>query len=180
VTTLHVRSSQQLSSVASALGTFVGAFCGSGLSAMWSTETECNLLVTDELSPTTGRNTAQHRQTLSIKGTGTGNALSPRTAVVMGLRTALPTRAGRGRMYWPAPDDSHLTTTGLLASTDAQSLATDMSSALSSLSAVATPVIFHRGDLTSTDVTEVTVGQVLGDQRRRTNKVSANYQTSDL
>ena len=179
VTTLHMSSSSTLAEVHSAFGTFVGTF-GADLGAMWSTEQQISEYITDELTADGKHAAAQQRTSVSIKGTGSGNALDPRTSVVMGLRTALPQRSGRGRMYWPAPDDSHLTTTGLLATADALSLAGDMAGALATLAGTATPVIYHRATNTFTAITEVTVGQVLGTQRRRTNKVPANYQSTNL
>lgn len=179
VTTLHMSSGSDLSAVSTAFNTFVGGF-GTDITPMWSTETQISEVIVDQLDASGRHNVAQTRNSVTIKGTGSGNALDPRTAVVIGLRTAIPTRAGRGRMYWPAPDDSHLTTTGLLASADADTLADGMAGELSTLAGTATPVIFHRALGTFTAITSVTVGQVLGTQRRRTNKVAANYQSANL
>ena len=87
-------------------------------------------------------------------------------------------------MYIPAPAADSLTSTGLLSSTVASTIATNLASALAELTQVVQVVIFHRppppADTSTTPVTGVTVGQVLGTQRRRTNKVPNNYQQSDL
>lgn len=172
-------SSAVLGDVATAFTTFVDDFTAV-LAPMWATEVQISELILDQLDASGKHNVAQERTAVTIKGSGGGVPLDPRTSVVIGLRTALPTRSGRGRMYWVAPDDTHLTATGLLASTDAASLASGMSTALNTLSGTATPVIFHRASATFTPITTVSVGQVLGTQRRRTNKVPDNYQYSTV
>lgn len=178
-TTLHVSSSQDLSTVHTAIGTFIGSVF-STIGDMWSTEQQITGYVTDELDPNTGKNTAQQSSALTMKGTGSGNTTNQRACITFSLRTALPTRAGRGRMYWPGLDDTHLTTTGLWSSTDCETLATAAASALSVLAGTATPVIYHRDSRTFTPITTVYVGQVVNTQRRRTNKVDPNYQSSSL
>src|SRR5690625_1580277 len=179
VATMHSQSTQDIDTVHSAFSTFVGTLANQ-VDPMWSTETQLTQIVTDELDSTGHHNAAQRRSGLQIKGTGSGNALSPRTAIVVSLRTALPTRSGRGRFYLPGPDDTHLTTTGLFNSTDAATVASGISSAIASMNSTSVVGVFHRSLNTITPVTDVYVGQVPGDQRRRTNKVANNYQTSSV
>lgn len=179
IATMHSQSTQTIDSVHTAFKVFLGSL-SSGFGDMWSTETQLTQAQTDELDSTGKHNVAQRTDALSIKGTGSGNALSPRTAIVVSLRTATPTRSGRGRFYLPGPDDTHLTTTGLFAATDAATVADTVSDAISTMNSTASVGIFHRALNTITPVTAVYVGQVLGDQRRRTNKVSPNYQTSTV
>lgn len=179
-TGLYSNGSASISTAHTAWTTFCDSFFVGTMEALWSTEVQATELITDELDASGRHNVAQERSSVTYKGTGSGNALSQRTAVVCGLRTALPTRAGRGRMYVPAPDDTHLTTTGLLATADASTIASGLGTALNTMSGTVQVVIFHRASGDTTPVTSVTVGQVLGTQRRRTNKVSPNYQTADL
>lgn len=176
--TLHSVSGQSLTTVHAAWASAVQGFINSTLGPLWPTETQATAVWTDQLDPVTGRNVAQAYSAGDWKGTGTGLQLPQRAAVIVGLRTALPTRSGRGRMFWPAPDSTHLTTTGLLASATAQTIATGWASQLQTMTGTTQPVIFHRKTKTSDSITSVTVGQVLGTQRRRTNKVPPNYSTA--
>lgn len=178
-TTLHTSSSQDLATVHTAVGTFIGAVF-TEIGPMWSTEQQITGYTTDALDPNTGKNTAQQSSALTMKGSGSGNALDQRACITFSLRTALPTRAGRGRMYWPGLDDTHLTTTGLWSSTDCQSLATAAASALGTLAGTAQPVIYHRDSRTFTAITQVEISQIVNTQRRRTNKVLPNYQSANL
>lgn len=144
-------------------------------------ELGCDGAVTDQLDPSTGHNVAQDSSSLSLKGSISGGNLAPqRTAIVFGLRTATPTRAGRGRMFFPGPDVSALTPEGGIDNTTASNLAFDWADALGTFAATITPVIYHRATRTWTPVTSVTVGQVLGTQRRRTNKVLPAYSSAPL
>lgn len=181
---MHSTSSQTLASVHAAWDTFVQTFIGSTVAGIWSTEQQLTEIETDELDPTTGHNVAQERTAQNIKGKGTGAALPQRVAIVVGLRTALPTRKGRGRFYLPGPDATNVTTTGLLLSGTATTLANGCAAALNTFAATAQPVIYHRNKLTpppsTTNVTTVTVGVVLGTQRRRTNKVAPAYSSAAI
>ena len=46
--------------------------------------------------------------------------------------------------------------------------------------AVAQPVVFHRATLTSDNVIDVKVGDIVGTQRRRTNKDTQTYAVSPI
>lgn len=178
--TMHSSGSADIATVQAAWNTAVGSFITSDLGPMWSTETQCTQTQTDQLDPATGKNVLQASNAVTYKGTGAGQALPQRASVVTGLRTATPTRSGRGRMYWPAPSASELTTTGDLLSAAAATLATGLAAVLNTFSATSQPVIYHRLTRTSTPVTTVTVGVVLGTQRRRTNKVAPSYASATL
>lgn len=179
--TMHSSSSATLSSAHSAWTAALTALWGSSSAGQyWSTLTQLTDAQTDQLDPVTGRNVAQDRSALDLKGTDAGQVLPPRVAMVTGLRTDLPTRSGRGRMYWPAPTDSYLSTTGLLLSTTASAVATDWATALGTMATTSPPVILHRASMDTTPVTSVTVGVVLDTQRRRTNKVAPSYASASL
>lgn len=184
-TGLFSSGSASLGTAHDAWDDFVSSFIGSDMAGLWPTETQATETITDQLDAAGHHNVAQARTSVTYKGTGTGLQLPQRAAVVIGLRTALPTRSGRGRMYVPAPDSSSLTADGILSSTVADALAGDAATALETMTAIVQVVIAHRDPVTkgisgTTPVTYVTVGQVLGSQRRRTNKVPPNYQSADL
>ena len=182
--TMHSVSSQTLASVHAAWDTFVQTFIGTTVAPLWPTDTQLTQIETDQLDPTTGHNVAQEQTAQNIKGTGSGIQLPQRVAMVIGLRTALPTRSGRGRFYLPGPDATQITTTGLLISATATTLANGAAAALNTFSATSVPSIYHRNKLapppSTTPVTTVTVGVVLGTQRRRTNKVAPAYSSASI
>lgn len=177
VTTLHSSSANTLASVHTAWTTFVNSFLSGTLDAMWNTHVSATQTITDQLDPLTGKNVAQAVSAITQTGTGAGGSVSPRNCLVIGLRTTLPTKAGRGRMYWPSPDDSHYATTGKFVDADMATIANGFGTALTTFKATSTPVIYHRASRTFDTVTSCTVGDIPGTQRRRTNKVTNTYAT---
>lgn len=177
VSTLHSSSASSLSAVHTAWTTLVTSFISGTMGALWNTHQSATETITDQLDPVTGKNVAQASSAITAVGTGSGGSVSPRTCMVIGLRTAVPTRAGRGRMYWPSPDDSHFATTGLYNSADTATVATGFASVLTTFKATATPVVFHRKTLTFDTITNTSVGVIPGTQRRRTNKSAQAYST---
>lgn len=175
ISTMHSSSAGTLAAVHTAWTTLINNFCSGTMNGMWNTHNSATQTITDQLDPVTGKNVAQASSAITQVGTGVGGTTPPRVCVVIGLRTALPTRAGRGRMYWPAPDTSHFTLQGTLVSADATTIATGIAAALTAFKATATPVVYHRGPKTSDAVTSVTVGILAGTQRRRTNKDAQAY-----
>lgn len=179
VSTLHSSSSQSITTVHAAWQQLVQSF-GTVLATFWSPVQQATEVVTDELDAAGKHNVAQARSAVAIAGTGAGNPLDQRACVVVGLRTAVPTRAGRGRMYWPAPDDANLDSDGLLLAATASNISAEMATDLATMAGTAQPVIYHRALNTFTPISTVTVSLVVGTQRRRTNKVPPSYQTSQV
>lgn len=173
--TFHSESTQPLTSVHTAFDTFVASFYNSTMVPLWPTNVALTESVTDQLDATGKHNVAQDVSTHNYVGTAVPPSLPQDLAIVCGLRTALPTRAGRGRFYVPAGTAAILNDDGTLKSTDAGSIASALASDLQAMTATTTPVIFHRLTNTFDAVTAVTIGQVLGVQRRRVNKVPADY-----
>lgn len=177
VSTMHSSSAGSLAAVHTAWTALVNNFISGTLGAMWNTHVQANGTITDQLDPVTGKNVAQASTAISQIGTGSGGSVSPRNCVVIGLRTSVPTRAGRGRMYWPSPDDSHYQTNGLLVAADVTTIDTGFGTALTTFKATSTPVIFHRKTLTFDTVINTSTGIIPGTQRRRTNKIPNAYST---
>lgn len=184
VTGLFSSGTASIDTAHSAWHTASDSFFVGTMVPLWSTQLEASELITDELDAAGRHNVAQRRSTITYKGTGAGAQLEQRQAVVCGLRTATPTRAGRGRMFVPAPAGDSLVANGLLSTIVADNISSDLATALGTMSQIVQVVIFHRPPApavtSSTPVTSVTVGQVLGTQRRRTNKVPADYQENAL
>lgn len=175
VVTLHSNSANTLAAVHTAWDTFVNTFVGTTLKTYWTPDTSTSTVQTDQLDPVTGKNVAQSVSARVIVGTGAGGAVSPRTSLCMSLRTALPTKAGRGRQYWPSPDDSHFTATGLYVTADVATITNAYGPALTTFKATAQPVIYHRSTKTFDSIIEALGNNVPATQRRRTNKVPVTY-----
>ncbi len=127
--------------------------------------------VTTELDPVTGKNVAQVQSAHSLAGTGAGGALPQEVAVCVSLRTALPTRAGRGRFFLPSP----ILTTCVASRLDPDAQDSILNAAALMLGDMITslfvPVIYHRTTKTSTVVTRVDVGDVFDSMRTRRDKL---------
>jgi hypothetical protein len=182
VTTMNTTGSGTLAATHTAWSTFVASVMSGGLGAILPNDTQITDLRTDQLDSITGKNNAQVKSGVALVGTGAGATLSPRDALVIGLRSSLPTRMGRGRMFWPAPDAGHLTSTGLLVGADATIIANAFGNAMTTFKATAQPIVLHRKihPLTYEIVLTVTVGTVLGTQRRRSNKVTQTYASKTI
>jgi hypothetical protein len=176
VTSLHSSSTGTLADAHAAWNTFcVGMFTGE-LAARYSTLVGMSTTVTDALDATTGKNTAQIRTDAAHAGTATDGVQSSRACLLVALRTALPTRKGRGRMFWPAPTAASIDTDGAVKSAALTAIAADFGTQLTTLAGAVTPIIFHRPkpllfiDGTGTPVIAVAINGQLATQRRRNNK----------
>lgn len=178
--TIYSQSSSSLTAVHTAFLQWTADFYGTTMQPLWSTQMEATNAVTDQLDPTTWKNAAQISSAITVKGTGSGLQLPQRAAVVVGLRTALPTRSGRGRIFVPAPDSSHLDPDGTLAAAARITIASGMSAAIATFNGTSQVGVAHKATKTLTSVNSVTVGQVVGVQRRRTNKVANDYQSAAI
>jgi hypothetical protein len=175
VSTLHSTGAASLAEAHNAWFSFLNSAISNHLVGWWVPATSARTAITDQLDELTGKNVAQKTSALNIIGSDTGSATSPRDCVVVGLRTDLPTRAGRGRMYLPGPSGDHYTATGRFIQAEMGMIAQDFAGEIERMSAVVQPVIYHRAERTTTPITRVTVGDIPGVQRRRTNKDTVNY-----
>lgn len=128
-------------------------------------------VVVDELDAS-GKNVAQATHTLNHAGTSADEELPPQNSMACSTRTALPTRAGRGRFFLPP----YAVTT--VASARATGLtrtrtATACQGFIQHLSDNAFPaVVYHRGFNTGDLITSIDVGDVFDTQRRRRNALT--------
>ncbi len=175
--TMHSSSANALAPVHTAWTTAVSNFLTGTLQAMWPTDVTCTGTMTNQLDPVTAKNVAQTKSSLAITGTGAGGKPSPRDCVLAGLRTNKPTKAGRGRMYWPSVDTGHYTATGRLVQADMQTIATGWAAVLTALAGTTTPIIFHKKILGFDVIVAVSVPDLAASQRRRTNKDNVVYMT---
>ena len=178
--TLHSSSANSLASVHTAWTTFITSFFSATFNALMSTSQSVNATVTDQLDPVSGKNVAQTSSGITEVGTGGGATPSPRNCMVISLTSALPTRAGRGRMYLPSPDSSHYAADGSFLTAAQTAVSTSFASHMTTLKATTTPVIYHRATKTSDNIVSIKVGIIVGTQRRRTNRDSQSYAQNNI
>jgi hypothetical protein len=169
-TDFHMSSVNNLATVHAAATTFINNLCTGTMNAMWPTDVSVTGITTNQLDPVTGKQVAQTSSGLAQTGTGAGGKPSPRDCVLLSLRTNLPQKSGRGRMYLPSVDASHYTATGRLVQADMTTIANAVGPLLTTLAATAPVVIFHRKILGFDVVVQVKVPDLAATQRRRTNK----------
>lgn len=179
-TTLHTSSVNSLSSVHTAFTTAMNSFFSGTYNAMLPTDVSATQTLTNQLDPITARNVAQQTTAISQTGTGAGGKPSPRDCVLLSLRTNLPQKKGRGRMFLPSVDASHYTTTGRLVQADMQTIATGFAAILTTLAGTATPIIFHKKLLGFDVIVAVKVPDLAATQRRRTNKDAVVYKSATV
>jgi len=144
---------------------------GSSLQQLYDAGTNVDGVRSTELD-SLGKGVAQAQVDLTLLGTGVDEPLPPQIAIVVSHRTAVPTRAGRGRIFLPAPMVSTITDQRLQATPRAQVLAA-AKAALDHLNTAGFPVVvYHRNDNTSDPITSIDVGDVLDTQRRRRNQLA--------
>ena len=152
------------------------------LASILPASTAVREVITYALDSATGRATGVRRASVSLNGAVAAAAQpSPRDCIVAGLRTAVPGAGGRGRMYLPAPTLASLTATGLISDAARATAAGAVSLGLNALIAGGMrPGLFKVGAGAVVPFVSATVGQVLGTQRRRTNKIPNAYATATI
>lgn len=137
-----------------------------------STSIGIDASVVDALDLVTGKNDAQITTTETLVGTNATDPLVNQDAVVVSLRTAKATKAGRGRFFLP-PYSEDQTTAGLLLPTPRLQTATAAQKMVQSLNGAGMTVcVFHRLTNTFDNVTSVDVSNVIGTQRKRRDKIT--------
>ena len=137
-----------------------------------SVDASCVETVVNSVDASFRHNVEQVRTSESLAGTSMSENLPPQTSAIVSLRTALPTRAGRGRMFLPPMTTDVEVTTGVIDPTSADRISLAAEGMLQSLiTSTYQPVIAHRQLGTTTNITSCNVPNVFGTQRRRTNKL---------
>jgi hypothetical protein len=178
--TLHTSSVNSLSSVHTAFTTAMNTFFSGTYNAMMPSDVSATQTMTNQLDPLTAKNVAQQVSSISQTGTGAGGKPSPRDCVLLSLRTNVPRRDGRGRIFLPSVDASHYTATGRLVQADMQTIATGFAAVLTTLAGTATPIIFHKKILGFDVIVLVKVPDLAAVQRRRTNKDAITYMSHSV
>lgn len=143
---------------------------GSSLQQLYATTTLVDGVVVDELD-NAGKNVSQGRANLALAGTAVTEPLPPNVAIAVSLRTATPTRAGRGRFFLPAPVIGNVVNQLLPATPRGQILNAALAMLDHLKDNAAQPVIYHRLSHLGTPIITCDVGNVFDQQGRRRNQL---------
>lgn len=119
--------------------------------------------------------------TVASVGNGTANN-TPLLALVSTLRTALPGRSGRGRMYWPLTGLATGGTAGQVLTADAGTVATSVAGAFTQINALDASAVWYKGikvvvasgtKSINNQVTTVDVDTLVDVQHRREDSFTA-------
>ena len=171
--TMHSTGTIALSAAQAAWNAAVTDFWTDQLDGLVHTTVSLTEVSTASLDAGTGAQVSRLADDVSLPGVATQGLMPPQVTIAASLRTATATRAGRGRFYMPPFDKGTVTvTTGRLNSASitvaleaVDNLVTTM------ITNSLTPVIYHRSDFTSTNITQYDIGDVFDTQRRRRNKL---------
>lgn len=131
--------------------------------------------IVNEVDGAFRHNVEQVRTGETLTGTSGAENLAPQTAAVVSLRTLLPTRRGRGRMYLPPMTVDAEFTLGVMDAITTAAIALAAKGMLNTMKTAGyLPVIAHRDIASTTNITSCDVNNVFGTQRRRTNKLVAS------
>jgi len=171
--TLHTEGTIALTAAQAAWSSALGTLWTDSLDALVNENVSLTESSTASLSDETGAQVSRLSDDEDLPGVATQGLLPPQCTVVVSLRTALATRAGRGRFYLPTFDKGTVTVSGgRLNSTSITAVVTAAGDMLGSLiSDNLTPVIYSRTTRETQTVTQFDVGDVIDTQRRRRDKL---------
>lgn len=169
--TLYTTGSGTLAAAQTTWTTAIGDFWTGQLDGVVTADVEVTEASTASIDTATGKQLSRLLDDVSHPGVATGEMLPFQCATSISWRTAVATRAGRGRIYLPPLAASTLAT-GRLSSAAATTIATAAGQLVSALDGGGLALIlFGRETHTQTPVTGGDVGDVIDTQRRRRNKL---------
>jgi len=169
--TLYSTSSGTLTSAQAAWTAAVGSFWTGHLDAVVTSNVQCTETSTASINESTGKQISRLSDDVSHPGVATGQMLPFQCASSISWRTALATRAGRGRIYLP-PLAVSVVNAGRLSSAAVTTIVGAATQLVNGMNTGGLALIlFGRETHTQTPVTGGDVGDVIDTQRRRRNKL---------
>jgi len=158
--------------------TAVAAMWASGIDAFISTSVAYTGQKVVTVDQSTGRQIARADGAVTDAGADAGQTLPPQVSLAVTLRTALATRAGRGRIYLPPFSVAEMSS-GRMDATDKGTTLTAVKGMFDTLiSDGHTPVLYGRTAHTVTPITQLALGDVFDTQRRRRDSYVETYTTT--
>lgn len=147
---------------------FNGATAGNGLHDHLATTVGLDSVTTVEITTATGVQVSRQDSALDLDGVSVSNTLPSDVSTVVSLRTATPTRSGRGRFYLPPATVADVDTDGRVV----PDLVVDVMASLGAAwtgynSASDRPVIYSRLQRVTRNITSFDVGDLFDTQRGR-------------
>jgi hypothetical protein len=155
-------------------GLWGGAGTAPGIGAQYPVGLHVTKVTTYQLDPVTSKTVGVLEDDMDLPGTSVDNSLPQDVAVVVSLRTADPSRKGRGRFYLPAPAVTTASLTGELQGLAVLDFVLSAAAAWATVNGPGqeTPVVYSRSTATFQTITKLAVGTVFDIQTRRVNKVN--------
>lgn len=171
---IHTTGSITVAAAQSAWVSAVDAFWSTELAAVYCDDVVIQAVSTAELNQPTGSQITRLETPVSHPGTNANPCLPFQCAPVVSLRTALATKAGRGRFYAPSPAVDQQAA-GRLITTAQTALLNSTAAMFAALTGAGlTGVLYSRTAHTTQVITSTDVGDVIDTQRRRRNKLIEN------
>jgi len=186
VTSFHILSTNSLSQVHTSANTEWSTFW-TAIAAHMPIGTVLKEVKTVELNGTNGKQTFAQTTAHNTPGTGVAPDVSQQCCILVSLRTASAAKGGHGRQYLPAPVSGSTTGNGQLSGAAQTVIDNAYGTMVTNLGSTYQVVVLHGGfhrkpdgtpeylPLTHDVVTSTRVRDVLGTQRRRTNRILVNY-----
>lgn len=155
--------------------TAVAAMWASGIDAFISDQIAYTAQKVVTVDQSTGKQIARADGAVTDAGADTGESLPPQVALAVTLRTALATRAGRGRIYLPPFAVSQVVNSRMNATNKGTTLTAVKGMFDTLISDGHTPVLYGRTAHTVTPITTLALGDVFDTQRRRRDSYAETY-----
>jgi len=155
--------------------TAVAAMWASGIDAFISDQIAYTAQKVVTVDQSTGKQIARADGAVTDAGADTGESLPPQVALAVTLRTALATRAGRGRIYLPPFAVSQVVNSRMNATNKGTTLTAVKGMFDTLISDGHTPVLYGRTAHTVTPITTLALGDVFDTQRRRRDAYAETY-----
>jgi len=151
---------------------FDGATAGNGLEDHTPTTVGLDSVTTVQITASTGVQVTRVDSAVNRDGLSATNTLPSDVAHVVSLRTATPTRAGRGRFYLPPGIVGDVTSTGRVATDRLNDLSASLTHAWTGYnSASDRPVVYSRTQRVTRNITSFDLGDLWDTQRGRENNL---------
>lgn len=171
---IHTLGSITVDAAQSAWVAAVADFWSTELAAVYCADVAIQSVVTAELSQPTGKQITRRETQVNHVGTNAAACLPFQVAPVVSLRTALATRAGRGRFYAPSPAVDQQAAGRLITTAQTALLNSAVAMFTALTGAGLSGVLYSRTTTQTQEITSVDVGDVIDTQRRRRNKLIEN------
>jgi hypothetical protein len=155
--------------------TAVAAMWASGIDAFISDQIAYTAQKVVTVDQSTGKQITRADGAVTDAGADTGESLPPQVALAVTLRTALATRAGRGRIYLPPFAVSQVVNSRMNATNKGTTLTAVKGMFDTLISDGHTPVLYGRTAHTVTPITTLALGDVFDTQRRRRDAYAETY-----